>query len=318
MATFDLRVSMTGMGLFATQSATRQLHFLMPSSDSGTSATNQTADCHATADAGASHVHSAVVFVNAAHLQAGSESEIRNAVVPFGIGGRYIDLSTLGGDQTQDPAGQLPDALLDLGRLSDSYVQAGLVSSTPGDRVGSRVTISKGDLECYEPGARWHVTAAEPSIHHMAWLLTWQISGVQTEGDGGFQLEAIEFDSENVFRFPRLFPTKDNNRIHLWVMHLPPDQMPPFGPKPPQPAWGSEPPHLHLAYKLLGPDPKWPVIRYLDNVNDGRGCDPRWPSDRRDSPTPPSPTTTRHPMMPSGGASFGDEWTCMGARAEVR
>ena len=317
MATFDLRVSMTGLGLFATQAATKQLHFLMPSSDWDTGTRESSVDCHATA-AGESHVHTAVIVANAAYLQPGSGAEIRNSVVPFEIGGHYIDLGTLGSDQTQDPASQLPDALLDLGRLSDSYVQAGLVGPTPGDRVASRVTISKGDLECYEPGARWHVTAAEPSINHMAWLLTWQISGVQPDSDGGLQLEAREFDSDSVRKIPRLYPTTDTNRIHIWVMHLPPDQMPPFGPKPPQPAWGSEPPHLHLAYKLLGPEPKRPLIRYLDNVNDGRGCDPRWPSDRRDTPTPPSATPTLHPMMPSGGASFGDEWTCAGARAEVR
>jgi hypothetical protein len=310
VATFDLRVSMTGLGLFATQESTKQLHFLMPSSDSA-SGTHE--------HAGHDHLHMACIFANAAYLQPNSPSEILNSVVPFMIGGHYVDFSALGGDQTQDPANQLPPELLNLGELSNSYVQWGLVSEDPGDLVASRVTISKGDLECYEPGARWHVTAAAPSIHHMAWLLTWQVSGVETEADGGFQLRPIEFATGAVMQVPRLYPTTDNNRIHIWAMYLPPDQMPPFGPKPAQIAWGAEPPHLHIAYKLLGPSPRWPTIRYLDNVNDGQGCHPRWPSDRRDTPpAATAPSTHHHAVSPTGGAAFGDEWTCAGARAEVR
>ena len=308
---------MTGLGLFATQAATKQLHYLMPSSDlASATAHDHGAMGHDTTEHDQSHVHTACIVVNAANLQPNSPAEIPNSVVPFSIDEHYLDLSEMGGPQTQDPASQLPESLLDLGGLSESFVHSGLVSSSPGDSVAARVTISKGDLECHEPGARWHVTAAAPSIRNMAWLLTWQISGVTGDGDGGLDLHPIEFGTGNVMSVPRLYPTRDTNRIHIWVMHLPPDQMPPFGAKPPRPAWGSAPPHLSIAYKLLGPAPRWPMIRYLDDVNDGKGCYPRWPSDRRDTPTPAA--ATRHAVMPSAGAAFGDEWTCVGARAEVR
>ena len=314
VATFDLRVSMTGLGLFATQAPTKQLHFLMPSSDS--------ADGHAGHEGheghAADHVHSACIVLNAAYLQPNSPAEIPNAVVAFSIGGQYLDLSALGtNQQTQDPASQLPPEVFDFGKASNSHIDPSFVGGAPGDRVASRVTISKGDLECYEPGARWHVLADAPGVNNIAYLLTWQISGVELDGDGSIRLQPVEFESGKLAPLPKLYPTTNNNRIHIWAMHLPPDQMPPFGPKPPPLNFGDEPPHLPMAYKLLGPDPRWPVIRYLDTVNNGKHCNPRWPSDRRETTTPPT-AVHRHAIMPSGGAAFGDEWTCIGVRAEVK
>jgi hypothetical protein len=317
VATFDLRVSMTGLGLFGTQAATKQLHFLMPATDAAAGAAHDHASHHDGA-ASASHVHSACLVTNAAYLQKDSPSEIHNAVVPFWIGGTFLDLSALGEPQAKTPAEQLPNALLDLGSLAEAHIHPGLVSSSPGDDVASRVTIANAKLECHEPGARWHVTAAAPDVRNMAYLLTWQLIGVTADAEGGIQLQPIEFGSQTAMPLPRLFPTKDKNAIHIWVMHLPPEHMPPFGVKPPQPEFGTEPPHLRMASRLLGPAPKWPTIRFLDNVNDGSSCSPRWPSDRREAPTPETLTRAPHAIAPSGGAEFGDEYTCAGARAEVK
>ena len=329
MPNCDLLISMTGLGLFATEDKKKRLHFLMPSSESQYSGGDHD---HESGHASGGHPHAACIVTNSAYLKPNSPDEIKDVITMVPFNGRYLDLTVLGMSKDA-PSKTLPTDLLDLGEFDGFYVDSGLVDENPGKDVTARVTLSKGQVDCYATGTRWHLESrknGKTDIRPMAFLITWRIPDVPYNATTGLELTLNRFDSEHTEPLPRLHPILKNGKkqIHLWVLHVPPREMPLYGEQPVAVGFGNPSPHLHLVNKLLGiTDPeKATQIRYLDTNTPPGDCTVVWPVSYRLKPSngggsPPmhsEPNEMAFMAAAAGAMAYGDPFTCGGARVEVK
>jgi hypothetical protein len=305
---YDLKISVTGLGVF-TQDEQGKVHFLMPTTPASDGSSGSSHHAHGPADEHRHVPHVACLAYDTKYLEDGSAD---SGTALHKLDNQVLDLSDdkLGTKYTGSGDRLDKKMILNLTPLTDARVTHTLVEDVcTDDELMARVTLFNGGISCCAGAAEWltrKIGGGAAQVEPMVFLVTWTIPGVT---QNPLQLTLRQLDnSTTVLKLPNLRPV--GGEIHLWVVHVPPEQLPPVSTQPPEPALGAKPEHLHMAYKLLSPalGQSEPSITYA-----GRGGGPT-------DPCPDRSIGGFKPRVPdkikaSAAAFFGDEYTCAPARA---
>ena len=296
MATFDLRIAITGLCLLVEDDAGAQVHVLIPELTTG-------------GTGGGGHhgmvPHFAQLAFDPMHLRRPADrprGQTSEGLVLESLTGYALDLANVvaarrkagSGAQPWEGKRLLPEEFLHLGELVDGKVPKALVGDLPGPDVSARVTLSIGRATGFLPGSIWLAqrnagTPVRPQdARPMARFLQWTVSDI--EGDSvTLPMKGLNGIADR--SIGPLYPTMDTDgreTVSLWVYHVPANELPPVEQERDEPTFGDELPHFTALLPLLkdasGQPVGTPSIRFLCTTDDA----PVWPG-------------RRHPMDRSAG-----------------
>jgi hypothetical protein len=165
----------------------------------------------------------------------------------------------------------------------------------------ARLTFRSGYMNCLQKGVRWK--HPDGDVVNMAWWAQWMVDSVPSS----LTIALRDPNHGNDLAPPLTVNANEEDTIHLYVYHVPEDQLPP-NPQKARPARPDESPeHFHL-FKTLFKNPQ------RDEV-------PGFAGDAVDVPTPCyrmfPPTRLGDESVQHVAESRGEEYTCMLARAQM-
>jgi hypothetical protein len=198
MATFDLRISFTGLCFWLVENG--KLWVLMPE----------------THDHGPSEErHVAKLMYDRAYERA-HQSDLSRDIACKDLARR--DLAFVG------PAPlslRLPSEILPLD-AHHGKVAVSLLGSAPDARLRTRIRLASGCICWYDPGIVWEVSPGSGEHRRLTYRVEWVIRNIEGEPLPAFDLSG--FDGGTTQTVGPLYPIGDT--IHLDIMHVPVAQLP--------------------------------------------------------------------------------------------